>query len=200
VVKVRRSTIGSLESEVRDLINYTVKGYEVFPLRDWLRICAAMDSIGDTAKILDRTELRRLRGSYAAKYLRLYGLFQAVHAQQDSIAFLWTSIIGQWQKPAKTSAWHQLRVWRNVLVAHSAKNAGAIGRITMERQAPLVTRLDGSRNRPEMIRLPLVSLLDRYVVEASDSLAELAEALRHHSARSKEDPRTNPTHKCYDNS
>ncbi len=176
-----RPSIGSLESEVRDLINDTVNGYEAFPLPVWLKICAAMDSIGDTSLILDKTQLRRLRGGYAAKYLRLYGLLQAVHAQQDSIEFLWATVLGRWRKPPRTSAWHELRVWRNVLVAHSAKSAGAIGRITMNRQSPLVTRLNEESQRPEMVRLPLQALLDRYVVEARSSLADLADAIRNRS-------------------
>ena len=176
--RVGRPTIGSLESEVRDLINDTVHGYERYALPVWLRICAAMDCIGDTSLILDRPELRRLTGGYAAQYLRLYGLLQAVHAQQDAIEYLWETVVERWRRPDRASAWQELRIWRNILVAHSAKSAGAIARISMRGQTPLVSRLDAESQRPVMVRLPLRALLASYVGEARLSLAGLAEVIR----------------------
>ena len=144
--------------------------------REWFQVCAAMDSIGDTALVLDSNVWRSRSRAFPNRYFRLYGLLQAIHAQQDSIQFLWKSVAKRKRSVLRTSAWTRLRILRNELIAHSAVNAAAVSRISLRGPSPTVLRWPPEGTR-EIITVPLDALLDRYVEEAAIELDALADQL-----------------------
>lgn len=133
-----------------------------------------MDSIGDTAAVLDSGVWRTRSRSFAFRYLRLYGLLQAVYAQQDSIIFLWEQVAGRNRRLAGSSAWRELRVFRNDLAAHSAKNAATISRMSLLGASPQILRWTHDDTPPEFVTVHLDQLLESYIREASAELDALA--------------------------
>jgi len=76
-------------NRVRERINVPVLHHDFFADQvHWPQFVAALDTIGDTA--LAVRSYRRLRPTRdpGLKYLRLYGLFQALFLQQDAVFFL----------------------------------------------------------------------------------------------------------------
>jgi hypothetical protein len=78
---------------------------------DWNLLCVAMDTLDDTSLALEDYEAAGLGTESGGKYLRLYGMLQAVFLQQDCIRNLhklfgdtdWTpSIDSRWQGNPRT--------------------------------------------------------------------------------------------------
>jgi hypothetical protein len=136
-----------------------------------------MDSIGDTAAVLDSSVWRVPSRSFAFRYLRLYGLLQAVHAQQDSILFLWEHVARKKRRSAGSLAWRELRVLRNDLAAHSAKNAAAVSRMSLRGASPQILRWTNDDTLPEFATVHLDQLIEDYIREASAELDALADHL-----------------------
>jgi hypothetical protein len=145
--------------------------------RRWYQVCAAMDSIGDTAAVLDSGVWRDPSRSFAFRYLRLYGLLQAVHAQQDSILFLWEHVARRKRRTAGSLAWRELRVLRNDLTAHSAKNAATVSRMSLRGTSPQILRWISDDTLPEFATIDFDQLVEDYIREASAELEELADHL-----------------------
>ena len=55
---------------------------------DWNLLCVAMDTLDDTCLALEDYEAAGLGTESREKYLRLYGMLQAVFLQQDCICYL----------------------------------------------------------------------------------------------------------------
>ena len=169
----RRRHLGRREQRVRDLVNDIYDEYD-HSSRKWFQICAAMDTIGDTALVLDSDVWRRRGTSFPFRYLRLYGLLQAIHAQEDSITYLWLSVANKKRSHSDKSAWTLLRVLRNDLTAHSTHNAAAISRMTLRGSAPTVLRWPASRRSHEFASVPFDDLVVSYTREAASELDTLA--------------------------
>lgn len=58
------------------------------------------------------------------RYLRLYGVLQAVFLQQDAISMLCKLFLGSWIEPVLPSAWQKVRTLRNLTVGHPIKRGG----------------------------------------------------------------------------
>lgn len=172
----RRSLVSGPEQRVRDIVVDQI-GQSTFEERVWYQICAALDNVGDTAIILESPSWRKARGSFAAGYMRLYGLLQAVHSQQDSIEFLSRTVARQWSRPHKDSAWQTLRRVRNELTAHAAKGAGTVARTTLNSATVTIMRWPSSEPSYQIERVALDTLLDLYMAEASESMCALAKVL-----------------------
>jgi hypothetical protein len=136
-----------------------------------------MDSIGDTSAVLDSGVWRSPSRSFAFRYLRLYGLLQAVHAQQDSILFLWEHVAAARRRSPGSSAWRELRILRNDLTAHSAKNAATVSRMSLRGASPQVLRWTSEGTLPEFETVHFDQLVEDYVREASAELEVLADHL-----------------------
>ncbi|MCS6956309.1 MAG: hypothetical protein NZM02_00475, partial [Patescibacteria group bacterium] len=89
-------------------------------------ICAAMDIIEDSLEALKEFAEKGLGSRIGEKYLRLYGIFQAVFIQQDSLFFLYKIIKKILDKSNilkdfsiySLKKWKELRNYRNLIVGH----------------------------------------------------------------------------------
>ncbi len=84
---------------------------------DWNIICVAMDTLEDSCLALLDFESKGFGKNDGNKYLRLYGFFQAIILQQDSINNLYKIFLKKKLK-TKKSAWKQLRDLRNLTTGH----------------------------------------------------------------------------------
>lgn len=85
---------------------------------EWNRLCAAMDVLEDTALALDNYEIQGIGNDDGEKYLRLYGILQAIVLQEDSIRHLYKIFTEQTLKPDMSTAWQKIREVRNLSVGH----------------------------------------------------------------------------------
>lgn len=119
-------------------------------------------------------------------YIEFWGIMQAVFIQQDSIAELWTAIIGKKLEPGARalSAWHDLRGFRNTCAGHPANRShGAppsrsfIGRGPMRYQA-ITYELYVEGADVSHPTVDLGAMLDRYDLEAARLLEEILAAMK----------------------
>lgn len=80
-------------SAIRDLINVPRKQHQlVQDLRVWNQLCSALDIIGDTQWAINSYVELDWPSDYGERYLRVYGLFQAMFLQQDATKHLAESL------------------------------------------------------------------------------------------------------------
>src|SRR5207249_3020493 len=116
--------------------------------------------------------------TFAPQYIRLYGVLQAIYAQEDSIVFLHKSINLSWSNPANTSSWTQLRELRNAICGHPAGRSGAVARITIKSQKLLVMGHNRSKPKGETVTIDLKSLVAEFTCEAESFLKSIDHTLR----------------------
>ncbi len=111
-------------------------------------MCVSIDTIEDTCEALLNFEAEGIGDSNGEKYLRLYGVFQAVFIQQSAIEHLCKSLVKPFPKikdisdridvvEANFPNWHFLRELRNMAVGHpieyKRKRKGIIRRCVITR-------------------------------------------------------------------
>lgn len=85
--------VSQLESTIRDLIN-TPRTQELLiqDLRNWNQLCSALDTIGDSQCAIDSYVELDWPSDLGERYLRVYGLLQAMFLQQDATKHLAESL------------------------------------------------------------------------------------------------------------
>jgi hypothetical protein len=118
------------------------------------------------------------------RYLRLYGVLQAVFLQQSAVLMLCKLFLGTWTEPGALSAWKELRSLRNLTVGHPVEQStGNHIRRSFVTQISLadngfdyqVWHKDTSTSSFE--RAELVKLLMEYAKEAAQRLEGLLPVL-----------------------
>ncbi len=169
------SSIELLENKIRErLIEF---GLSKFGKQKWFRICAALDNIGDTALALKSYRNSGLGKTFASQYLRLFGVLQSIYIQQDSIHTLWDDTIGSWNKPSSNSGWVKIRNLRNIIGGHPAEKSGAVARITIKYQKPLIMHFDKIKKENISDTFDLKSAIKDYTREAEEILSSLYQQL-----------------------
>ena len=122
---VRR--IAESERIIRDFVNDRGLYDRHFAAQqdEWHRLCVSMDALGDTVVALREFEKAGLGANDGEKYLRLYGVLQAVVLQQDAIQSLSEIFLGARLPPADDSGWQHLRELRNLSAGHPIRNTSA---------------------------------------------------------------------------
>ncbi len=129
------NNIRRLASSIRDYVNTSNlydKYYKDNPDK-WNMLCVSMDTLGDTCEALLNFESEGIEGNFGERYLRLYGVLQAVVLQQDAIRCICESLAQlfpglqtlceslkpPFRKP-KTSLdkWRDIRALRNLTSGH----------------------------------------------------------------------------------
>jgi hypothetical protein len=112
--------ISSLEQQIRGYINKAnlSKKYSGNNLDEWNTLCVAMDTLGDSCLALEHYEASGIGQEAGEKYLKLYGLLQAVILQQDSIRQIYKILLGSNLRPNPNSAWRKIRKFRNLTAGH----------------------------------------------------------------------------------
>lgn len=151
------------EQSVRD--RFLDLGHERFETREWYRIVAALDNIGDTTIGIESFLVDQTVDADGPRYLRLFGVLQCVFTQQDSISLL-SKKVGK--ATPSGEAWIELRDLRNRVVGHPAERGGAVARMSLETGSLMV--LDWGKGEPRSRDVDLPELLGRYVCEAAEGL------------------------------
>lgn len=168
--------ISSSEQNIRELVNEDAVREAIVRLdRDkWNQMCVALDTLGDSAAALKHFEAHGLgSGAVEERYLRLYGTFQAVIIQQDSIKAIYAIVKGAGPKIAKDSGWSRFRELRNMAVGHpvdakQGKLRVAISRITISDEGFDVLIAD--KNTPDKLGVQVVDYLTPYTFYKDEAL------------------------------
>ena len=120
--------ISVAEHQVRALTNQSGMYERIFASRrdEWNLLTVALDTLGASAAALTHFESCGLGSDVDERYIRLYGLFQAVILQQDAISAIYDIYVGS-KQILEESAWQQCRRLRNLAVGHPLDARGGAG-------------------------------------------------------------------------
>jgi hypothetical protein len=116
------NNVQRLASSIRNYVN-TANLYDKYykdNLDSWNMLCVSMDVIEDTCEALQHFEAEGIGDGVGEKYLKLYGVLQAVSLQQDAIKYLCQSLSKVFPKLKGLVDWResQIRKLRNLTVGH----------------------------------------------------------------------------------
>lgn len=106
-----------VSEKIRNLVNIC-NFYKKCNRDEWNALCVAMDTQEDAYCALKHYENFGLGEEINEKYLKYYGLLQAVFLHQDSIVELYNSLLRDDLKISPDSAWKKIRDLRNLTVGH----------------------------------------------------------------------------------
>lgn len=187
-----------MERKIREIINYDGIGgfrskYFHNNRDDWHILCSSMDIIGDTTLAISNFIENGIGSTYGEKYLRLYGVLQAIFLQQDAIKFLYTTIknscddknvLKKWDD-CLLDSWKEIRKYRNLIAGHPVENTSyekgktkraMISRMTISHNGFQLLILD-SGNSKEEFKIISLELIDKYLDEAKSILLEIEDFL-----------------------
>lgn len=173
-----------LEQQIRDYIN-RVKLYDRHfkgHLDEWNALCVAMDTLGDSCLALVYYEASGIGKTDSEKYLKLYGLLQAIFLQQDSIRQLNLVFLGSDLQPDSDSSWKKIRDLRNLTVGHPIERkekAGTkrcfISRVTIRNGGFQLIIWNSDREQNEFEDVDLQFLYEQYKLEAIKHLESITQ-------------------------
>jgi len=91
----------------------------------WIRLCACLDVIDDTTWAMRAYQEDIANEELAItgmNYLRLYGVMQAIYAQQDALKHIGTAIGAPLEFKGKYRRLGEIRFLRNVAIGHPSRN------------------------------------------------------------------------------
>lgn len=179
--------IQELEQQIRDYVNKDglYERYFESHLDEWNALCVAMDTLGDTSLALGYYEAFGIGNRDDEKYLKLYGLLQAVFLQQESIRQLNRTFIGNDLNPCPDTDWSKIRELRNLTVGHPIAytekgKPGAkhcfISRVTITSGGFQLIIWNESEKQNEFEYVDLKSLYEGYKSEAIKYLKSIRQA------------------------
>ena len=113
--------ISDLEQKIRDYVNNAKLPdwyLEKRPEDEWMALCVSMNTLGDTCEALEYYEKNGLGNDYSEKYLKLYGLLQAIFLQQNSISQIYQIFLEKKLITNSNSPWKKIRELRHLTVGH----------------------------------------------------------------------------------
>ncbi len=186
-----------MENKIREIINRENYYDKYFKnnLDDWNILCSAMDVIGDTTLAIQDFLDQGIGQDKGEKYLRLYGLLQAVYLQQDATMSLYKIIkrlfdtqnnLKDWEK-FSVEKWELLRRYRNLSVGHpiecktfdkGATKRSFISRTSLSSDGFHVLVWDKVQNTKDRFeQVDLSALLKAYKLEAQSILLSIEKFL-----------------------
>jgi len=177
--------ISTFEEKIRDHVNSANlygRHFKSHP-DGWHALCVALDTLGDSCLALAHYEASGIGDGYGERYLKLYGLLQAVFLQQDSIRQLYRTFVGTDLQSDSDSAWMRIRELRNLTVGHpigKRDKAGTkrcfISRVTIRSDAFTLIVWNKDEDEAEFEDVDLKSLHDSYKSEALRYLENVHQA------------------------
>jgi hypothetical protein len=150
---------------------------------EWYALCVAMDTLEDSCLALQYYEASGIGDEYGERYLKLYGLLQAVFLQQDSIRQLYRTFVGTHLESDSHSAWMRIRDLRNLTVGHPIEKRDKTGtkrcfisRVTIETDEFRLRVWNKDEGRYEFEDVDLKHLYESYKSEAIEHLEEVHRA------------------------
>jgi len=187
--------IAALAAEIRESVNQTNMfhcRHLDLGIQDWNALCDAMDTLEDSTAALRYYELfghvetvhvpnaldTKWHDSFllacGEKYLKLYGFFQAVVLQQDSIRCLHRIFKGTALKFSARTVWMRLRTARNLVSGHPIDRAAAVSRETLGKHELQVFVYERKKVRMKLVRIR--RLFDSYKTAARRHLQDIRDA------------------------
>lgn len=151
---------------------------------DWNKLCVAMDTFEDALLALSDYLSYGLGRNDEERYLRLYGVQQAVFLQQDAIKALFEVAGALFPPPGPDSAWKKIRELRNLTSGHPIElnREGSLRRTILTRVSLQSGRLDllihDSKTGMNFPEYNLSEMLANYLAEAVTYTRGLVEAIR----------------------
>ena len=174
----------SLEQQIRGYVNGAKLYDRHFKahLDEWKALCVAMDTLGDSCLALGYYEASGIGKEDGEKYLKLYGLLQAIFLQQDSIRQLHQLFVGSDLQPGPDSAWKKIIELRNLTVCHpieKKEKAGIkrcfISRVTIHAGDFQLVIWNSDKGQDEFEDVDLQSLYRQYKLEAVKHLESITQ-------------------------
>jgi len=148
--------------------------------KDWNILCSAMDTVEDTCEACLEFEKKGLGKNNGEKYLRLYGLLQAIYVQQDSIEGLYRIFVKKQLDVRNYQNWRIIRNLRNMTVGHPVcydygKESIFLSRVTISNKGfqLLVNKNTSPTNSTDFINVNLLGYYKNYIKEAINILNDI---------------------------
>jgi len=193
--------LGEVCLEIRNIINRNChEFYEKYfknRLDDWNILCVSMDIIEDTNESILSFIKKGIKNNIGDKYLKIYGLLQAIFIQQDAIKSLFEVIKNNFDTNKKLSsweayslkAWKELRKYRNLSIGHPIKNISFkkgqiyrtyISRSMISSKGFEIMIWDRNLNKSDFIYIPIIKLIVSYLSEAEKILTDIKNFLENY--------------------
>ncbi|MFA5075547.1 MAG: hypothetical protein WC436_05600 [Candidatus Babeliales bacterium] len=151
-------------------------------LDKWNAACVALDTMEDALMAILAYGTAKESRSVGLRYLKLYGLLQAVFLQQDAIQCFLNVLGGNFEKEKKRLiAWHELRNLRNLTVGHPVDNFGEkrcyIIRVSIAKHGFECIMWDKKKRKDDFVKIDIKSLLNKYRKEVGGVLRKVQDYL-----------------------
>lgn len=177
--------IENIVGQIRGATEYPMLRAVHFDSRpdEYNKFCVALDTLEDSILAIQDYCQAGLGYREGENYIRLYGLFQAVVIQQDSIQSLWeVSFPERFPAPANNSAWKIIREIRNGATGHpigvtrqTEVRRTFVSRAHLEQGILFLNTYERNSNQDRQCEYNLDESLASYLTEAIQLLSELAE-------------------------
>ena len=178
--------ISTLEHKIRGYVNNANlfdRYFDDRPDDEWKALCVSMNILGDTCLALEYYEASGIGDDYGEKYLKLYGVLQAIILQQDSICQIYRIFLGSVLQPGSDPAWKRIRNLRNLTVRHPVekndKNGNKrcfISRVSIENDSFQVMIWNKDKEQKEFEDINLTTLYEEYKTGTVEYLKSIYQA------------------------
>jgi hypothetical protein len=177
--------ISALGQQIRDCVNNANLYDAHFKNHpdEWMALCVAMDTLEDSCEALEYYEDSGIGNEIGEKYIKLYGLLQAIFLQQDSIRQLYLAFQGNYSQPDDDSAWTKIRNLRNLTVGHPLEKNNKTGtkrvfisQVTIGGHGFQLIIWDKNKRRDQIEDVDLKALYEAYKSEAVKHLEKIHQA------------------------
>jgi len=178
--------ISALEQKIREYVNNANlldRYFNSCPDDEWMTLCVSMNTLGDTCQALEYYEDYGIGNDYGEKYLKLYGLLQAIFLQQNSIRQIYQIFLGRKLSLKPDSAWTKIRDHRNLIVGHPIEKNYKTGtkrcfisRVTIENNGFQLMIWNKEKEQKEFENVNLKTLYKEYKTDAIEYLNNIYKA------------------------
>ncbi len=185
-----RDPVLEAASRFRDAVNLSEVQPELMESeQNWGQLCSAMDAIQDTQSAIDAWRGGAATDDLGERYLRVYGVLQALFLQQDALKHAAEGVGEEWEPTEDLRA---IRIVRNQAIGHPTKQGSqdasfGIVQWSMTTDSFELSSFSHRRTGGEFSRqIDLPQLADAQVRAVSIELNRLAALLERRAAPSSE--------------
>lgn len=174
--------------KIRNYINETRKQYNLLKNKEyWNQLCSSLDTIEDCELAVTSYNDNKFSKEYGEKYLRLYGLFQALFVQQDAVKNLWESLQIS-EKFELGEKLKEIRKIRHESIGHPTKTFNSsyhfISRTTMEKSG--FQLVSCYKNKTEFSDISVIDIINEQKKLLSEKLKTILQSLKDEEKAHKE--------------
>ena len=185
-------TLGEVSQWIRDYVNDPRHQQHLLSIRfSWYQLCSAMDVIDDIDMALEAYLTADFPNDTGEKYLRIYGVLQALFVQQDALRHL-IDIIRPSVQVELSDVLKEVRDLRSASIGHPTefkrkgeKSVHAISRITLGKDGFQMLSFD-EKNGTSFRNVPVRTLVEKQRTEATRILLEVVKQLQEEDRTHKE--------------